>query len=675
MIRVILCRNRLIQYFGRAARRVIVTCAVITGPVLAQDVEIKPFAFVDTGGSFSARYVTQSQENKSQSATLFWQDLSAVEQEIAVEGIAYVYHPAFLNMRLGTGLINTDRNYENAFLPGKDSDVLVNYNARLDFLNIKSWPFSIYIRRSHPSVMTNLSGRILTQNDQEGFDWRFSKLGKLGTLRLALNRYSNTGSGFGSIIDESGDEAMLIWRVPTPFVGPIEVEHRDTRRLSASGSLGLPIRNRDTELLRTSVGAVKEYGETNRLRATHRFVRFEQEVKGDELSDFSNHSYSLTLRDQWSEATVLNANYQFNSADRTSARTRSNRFGLGMSQFLTKRLQYLLNTGLNDVRQEGFSRETITAGGRVAYAIDSAIGRWNLGADYRLADTDQVSERDSIAIFDETLVLNGTDPVALANEFIDTDSIVVKNSTGSQIYVAGLDYRVIVIGTSTSIQRLISGNILDGETVLVDYQYATTGTAEYEQQQSNVFATLNLMQYASIRLQYGRSETDVTGGELIRPTNDRTTFEAVLDTRLPTMAGWTLGAELRHADRREEIFSSVRDSIQLTASRRIRGTMMMSVFAGLVEVDNKNSVEDINQFNTRLSLSGTVFNRVLVDYSFSFLSDDGGSLEREQQQHRLAVQWRYRSVSFVLRGLLSEDILGPNSRRYTSVNAEFRRNF
>ena len=46
----------------------------------------------------------------------------------------------------------------------------------------------------------------------------------------------------------------------------------------------------------------------------------------------------------------------------------------------------------------------------------------------------------------------------------------------TSIYVEDLDYRLITIGSITSIQRLITGNISDGETVLVDTAANPPGT-------------------------------------------------------------------------------------------------------------------------------------------------------------------------------------------------------
>ena len=66
---------------------------------------------------------------------------------------------------------------------------------------------------------------------------------------------------------------------------------------------------------------------------------------------------------------------------------------------------------------------------------------------------------------------------------------------------------------------------------------------------------------------------------------------------------------------------------------------------------------------------------VLVTYDVTYLEDDGGSLPRQQTQHRLDIQWNYRAVRFFLRATRSDESLGTTERDFTRVTAEIARFF
>ncbi len=89
-------------------------------------------------------------------------------------------------------------------------------------------------------------------------------------------------------------------------------------------------------------------------------------------------------------------------------------------------------------------------------------------------DTEEVDgDNGRRVILDESHAFR--DPVAITlreyNAIIST--IVVTDATNRRIYRIGLDYTVSMLGNATQLHRVRSGQIADGETVLVDYQIRT----------------------------------------------------------------------------------------------------------------------------------------------------------------------------------------------------------
>jgi hypothetical protein len=94
-----------------------------------------------------------------------------------------------------------------------------------------------------------------------------------------------------------------------------------------------------------------------------------------------------------------------------------------------------------------------------------------------------------------------------------------------------------------------------------------------------------------------------------------------------------------------------------------------------LKVDQEESIEDIDQVQYRLGVSSRLWSRVLLTYDVTYLEDDGGSLPRQQTQHRLDMQWNYRAVRFFLRASRADERLGATQRDYTRVTAEVARFF
>lgn len=69
----------------------------------------------------------------------------------------------------------------------------------------------------------------------------------------------------------------------------------------------------------------------------------------------------------------------------------------------------------------------------------------------------------------ETVILTGTDVIPLKHAYIVSASERVTNLTGTTVYVAGTDYTINY--TNGTIQRIATGGIPDGATVVVRYRY------------------------------------------------------------------------------------------------------------------------------------------------------------------------------------------------------------
>jgi hypothetical protein len=167
----------------------------------------------------------------------------------------------------------------------------------------------------------------------------------------------------------------------------------------------------------------------------------------------------------------------------------------------------------------------------------------------------------------------------------------------------------------------------------------------------------------------------VLSGELTTPINDGELYEVVLGADFPLGPSWHFAAELRHLDQDEEIAPFIRDSASVSLSGNVVGSMRLLIGAGLVEVDQKESAEDVDQISYRFNVRGRLFGLAQIAYDANYLEDKGGSLPREQLIHRLSLQGRYRQVVYTLQALYSDETLGTTERDSTQVTALVTRYF
>ena len=110
---------------------------------------------------------------------------------------------------------------------------------------------------------------------------------------------------------------------------------------------------------------------------------------------------------------------------------------------------------------------------------------------------------------DETVGLNGVTPVELREEFVVEGSVMVTNVDRTQTYIPNVDYRLNEIGSTTTIERLVGGNILDGEDVLISYEALTGGTVKYGSTSESVGANLAVSPRTSLFLRLANSDNEV----------------------------------------------------------------------------------------------------------------------------------------------------------------------
>jgi hypothetical protein len=646
-------------------------------PVVAQvgiETAIKPFALVDVQADFAVRYMLDEQDRSSASTPRSFEDRVTWEQELFIKTWSYVYHPGFLNIDFGIGPKLVQQQFDSDLGSNSNNETFLNLLARLNFLQLKTYPFSLYFQTDTPSVSTGLAGRYLTERERYGLE---SQLYQSARTRVwwSLGHVDTFGGGFGNILNEDIDHGEFNVETTYGERNTVKFKKRQEVRKSDSGSVGLPIQASTNRNDITELRLKNFFGGAGRHSLAQNYRRLEQELVQFSTISTVSQNYKIRMNLAHNERLSSLAEYDFSGTERDELDFSAHRIRASITDTVNQQFNYRFETFFDTEDQRGFQRDTL--GGSGNFSLNKPIKSGSIGVGFRtgLARTDQVATSDTVQVFDEPLVLVGTNPVALAQEFVVAGSVTVRNETSTQVFVENVDYRLIVVGSVTSVQRLVGGNIEDGQRVLVDYEYQTAGTAEFDTLTTSFGVNLSFLDYFSTGADFQLKDTKLRNGQLTTPTNDFEALRLNFAADFPVGDRWQFGVMASYWDRNEEISPSVTNSLTVEAATYLWGSTRLRLSGSYNAVDQENSIEDVNQIQYRLGVSSRLWARVLLTYDITYLEDDGGSLPRQQTRHRLDIQWNYRAVRFYLRATRSDESLGTTERDFTRVTAEVARFF
>jgi hypothetical protein len=242
------------------------------------------------------------------------------------------------------------------------------------------------------------------------------------------------------------------------------------------------------------------------------------------------------------------------------------------------------------------------------------------------------------------------------------------------VFTEGIDYRLVIVGSVTSIQRLVDGGIFDGQTVLVDYEYQTSGTAKFDTAIAGASLGADFFGFLSAYARYNTYEVDVIEGDLTTPTNDTDFVEIGISART-RIGTWNVGGGITYSQSDEEISPSTRESVRINASTRLLGRLAFRISAVWTQLDLENSPEDSDRIDAQIGLGGPIWRRANFSFDTVYTEDVGGTQSRKDLAYVFKFDWRYRAVTFDLTARHADNELGVTRRDRTEVFASVRRLF
>lgn len=642
---------------------------LLFAPTMSMAADLDYFRLTGLGGSLELGYSVEDLEVKRLDGTTKTQRRPVSEQKLRLDTEGYVFHPNLLEMALGVGVRFRDEEYETDSGSTQSKETLYSFNGEFDILKEKPYPLHLYYNQYNPTVSTGLGDKVTTENKNYGLLLALKEPFMPFPIWMRADHAESKGEGGGTSVDSEYDFQEL--RMSTGNMenisAQVSIDH--SRKQSGSGSLNLPLQSTLNEKTGFNYHSTISFGDNKRNTFVNLLTYDIDEFKDISKTKSGRFYASLELDHEGDLESFYRYNIENTTDTSSDIESTYETLSFGVLGDLTENLTFSGDLNASDEQNQGFDRNSYGAQSVVRYKMElSEQAAFTTSYSFNYTRNKQVSELLQTTRTGETHLLENLQPVVLANEFVVPGSIVVYNQDRTQTYVEGMDYILTVVGGETRLERLLSGNIADGETVLIDYAYETGGTFDVGLLNQSLTAGLALLKTYNFRVGYFKQEETLEDGRPLRPlyTRERTSASAEARHRInPTMAfGWHLELEkqtgnLKPFERREA-------DINYTTA-----LPFLSSFASFQSryeyIDNKLSEEDVDLTRHSLRLFARTGIRSRASLNYSVEKDTGGTIPREVRRGGLKYDWKWRLLSFSLEGKYSLEEQGDASRKDSSV--------
>jgi hypothetical protein len=625
--------------------------------------EIKAFTMLDVQSELAFRYLYDEQAFFL-SGVKTQQDIRPTfQEEYSVATQSYVFHPNLLSMELGGSFLLDQSSIETLDEKNSNNEKLLGYNARLDFLNKKPYPLSIYYDKQNPSVSVGLAGRFIQENIKYGAE--FSLMQPVSPVQVTLSAYRQyvRGSGLDQITDDDLEHAEIRLYRPYNKGDYVQLSYQIDNRDSRSGNPDLPIQTRTTSTTSTYFDSKNVLGG---LR------------QGELITIASyNTQQEFPRRKELRVNPIIN--WQHSNAIRSFYRVNYNKTteeDINIEQsYLTGGIAYSgkNNTASIDVHGEdnkstGLDYKNVGASYNINHQRPVALGEVKLSYSGSVDYRDQTATDQSFEIFGEVHVMTGTTPITLKREFVDKSvPIAVWNDARTQLYISGLDYRILDVGSQTQLQRLSSGSIISGQTLLIDYSYLTGGDFAFDLISNNLQLSWNPSSFYEMYIRYLNSQQNLRDGLPTVPLNSLSSVTYGMRADRPLENGVNLGGEIYLEERDEDINPFTRQNIDAYVEFPLPHLTNLRLSSRYLIVDNENSVEDVNLTGYILRLQARPWLRARLSFESSYENDTGGTIDRTLKIQRVQLGWAFRQLSLTADAHYSDEHQGVTDRQRWAI--------
>lgn len=458
---------------------------------------------------FNARAQEQDQKSKVSPNRINTKE-TIFEESIGIETQGSVYHPNFMEFTLGGlfGLLQED--FEEVTdvrdrSSGDDGEIY-EFNFESLFLKRKTYPGSVYARRYRALEPRPFLSSLDTTTTNYGFLWQY-----LDPKMPTSLRFNSTD------VD----------------LDPLDPQEPETRQENTSLRFETAYLFSDHNVLSFTYdhNTVEELPyveyDSDEPILSHRldFGDRRQHQLESELSYFDQRGTFNIRRTTWRETLRLSHTDSLRSWYRMELQDLEQGTQAGVPPIQQK--SYLFSGTLEHRWYESLVSQLLGFVTHQDYDDGPEIDIWGVqpSFDYRkknpwgvlLANYGfRVQSEDRTGtgllndVVDERGTFNDPSPVVLANTNVILSSILITSEDRTIFFRVGQDYRVQLVGDRVEIERVPTGRIADGTTVLIDYVWALGGDLTLDTQLHNFGLRQNFDFGLSPYYRYRRQDQDLS---------------------------------------------------------------------------------------------------------------------------------------------------------------------
>lgn len=600
--------------------------------------------------------------------------------EAFVMAHGHVYHPKFIQFDVGGGPIWQAGRSQSDALSTRSQQGLYSLSAHATILPGKPYTGALYYEHLNPTLLLS-PGEIFNQrSDRWGAS--FSLLAPVTPLPLTLaaSRTHTTGDSALRVLDDQIDQFTVNGGRSLGDLGRSQFGYHQTQQRSSSGSPQLPIQSADLQTRNFNLDTYLQWGADRQHDLFNSIVLGSQEYQLAQGQAPKLNDARVLLHYRGTHGPELSSNLSLQAArNEQDTNTTTNRSGsAGVTWSPSRQLSATLGWRAEQTEAPQFSIKS--SGGEASVRFEQAWSFALLQASFglRMGQRDQTASAAQFSVVGERQTLTGSTVVALGRPYVVLNAVTVSNLSRTQVFLPGVDYVLSVIGTTTRVQRLISGAILDGQEVLIDYLADSGGTYASTQVDDNFDLNLNLWRKVDLYLRAALVEPQLVSGTPTAPLNTIHSSVYGVRTELPLAAtGLSLGGFAERENRRETLAPYERSAGEVylqgavpftsaaefrAAARRIRQTSALV----LQEVDLNGYDLSLGWrwgYGTHLS-ANTLYER-----------DLGALQSRERRVSSLRALWRFRQLSVTADVSRTRETQGSFVRERTAGHVVMRRDF
>lgn len=662
----------------------LVSLYILAGFVLnAQSAdEIAPFKITEIKGHLSVDYDSDRNTDVVSGGSNSTVLRESLNEELTLGLDGYIYHPNFLKFNLGGGPEFFQTKFESDTDSNEVSTTEYNFKARLDFLEKKPYPTTLYYEKSHPSVVVGPAQRIEQETIEQGVKLSLRKPLLPALVNAEYSETTHEGQGFDFVVDDSIKRSNL--RIYNSFgsSGHNQINYHVSDRVSRNASTGSTVQESRTELENVNWTTKLKFGDQSQFKFNNLIGISSQDLEISGSTSIKREDLRFSPYLNWQHNKVTSSFYRFNYFDveQTGNNIRNQDLTMGVNQREQDGFTYSGDIQARENTSESFVLNTYGIAGQVKYLKPLTKGKLRMSASLRVVRNDQEAS-DTISSFQQFLgsELPINTWVALDQGLIDSATITVRNLTQGEDLIEDTHYRIRVIGSQTEI--LLTG-IFTGITpidandiIRVSYDYDSGGTGVFTTTDQSYQLSYKFSRFYHAYARHFRSDQNVDSGLPTLAFNPVRTNIYGFQAEVPFRKDWSIGGEATYEDRDEVISPYLRNSYEAFLQIPFPWQGNIRFTAKSTDIDNRNSTEDVDSrgYNIRLQSRLWLRTRLFVDSDYE--KDTGGSSIRERWFQRAGLQWRFRQLRLKASAQRLEELLDGSGVRRHFFDVTLRRDF